>query len=274
MLLKPFEKLEFTDDYMFKKVMKNEEICKGVIERLLHIEVGKIEFPEIEKEISPYYTSHGVRLDVHVKDSNRIFDIEMQSYKQDALGKRCRYYQSMVDIDALMKGEDYSSLKESFILFICTENPFSDFNLPVYTFKNICLEDSKVPLDDKSVKVIYNAAAYEEEKDENLRSFLKFVRNLNADDAFTTNISNLVTEIKRSEANKMEYIGMNLHDRDLIMLARKEGREEGEQAGARQNAIANATNLLKMNVITQEQIAQATGLKLAEVQKLAEELGK
>ena len=35
MLLKPFEKLEFTDDYMFKKVMKNEEICKGVIERLL-----------------------------------------------------------------------------------------------------------------------------------------------------------------------------------------------------------------------------------------------
>ena len=115
--------------------------------------------------------------------------------------------------------------------------------------------------------MIYNAAAYEEEKDENLRSFLKFVRNLNADDAFTTNISNLVTEIKRSEANKMEYIGMNLHDRDLIMLARKEGREEGEQAGARQTA----KNFLSMG-LSCEQVAKGTGLSMEEVQEIAAEL--
>ena len=42
---KPVEELTFTDDFMFGTVMKNKVICKGVLERLLHIKVGKIEYP-------------------------------------------------------------------------------------------------------------------------------------------------------------------------------------------------------------------------------------
>ena len=33
--MKPIEELTFTDDYMFGYVMRNEEICKGLLERLL-----------------------------------------------------------------------------------------------------------------------------------------------------------------------------------------------------------------------------------------------
>ena len=51
-------------------------------------------------------------------------------------------------------------------------------------------------------------------------------------------------------------------------------REEAFELGAKKTAIETATNLLKMNVGTQEQIAQATGLSLEKVQKLAEGLGK
>ena len=55
MQIKKFEDLEFSDDFMFKKVMMDEEICKGVIERLLHIKVDHLEYPEIEKQLNPYY---------------------------------------------------------------------------------------------------------------------------------------------------------------------------------------------------------------------------
>ena len=40
--------------------------------------------------------------------------------------KRTRYYQSMIDMDSLMKGQDYSELKDSYILFICKRDPFKD----------------------------------------------------------------------------------------------------------------------------------------------------
>ena len=45
---KRWEDLTFTDDFMFSQVMKNKEICKEVIETLLHIKVGKLEYKSFE----------------------------------------------------------------------------------------------------------------------------------------------------------------------------------------------------------------------------------
>ena len=42
---KSVDELTFTDDFMFGTIMKNKTICKGVLERLLHIKVGRIEYP-------------------------------------------------------------------------------------------------------------------------------------------------------------------------------------------------------------------------------------
>ena len=99
---KPVDELTFTDDGMFQEVLRNPEICAELVERLLHVRVNHIEYPELEKTIAPYYTTKGVRLDVYLKDIDKIIDVELQSYPQDALGKRTRYYQSMIDMDSLM----------------------------------------------------------------------------------------------------------------------------------------------------------------------------
>ena len=36
---KPWEELKFTDDYMFCKIMKDEGICKAVVETILNIKI-------------------------------------------------------------------------------------------------------------------------------------------------------------------------------------------------------------------------------------------
>lgn len=102
---------------MFGKVMQDREICAGVIERLLGIKVGKIKYPKLQKVIAPYYSTHGVRLDVYVENSTTVFDVEIQTTPVAALGKRMRYYQSMIDIDHLTQGNPYDVLKESYVLF-------------------------------------------------------------------------------------------------------------------------------------------------------------
>ena len=231
---KPVDKLTFADDGMFQEVMRNPEICAELIERLLHLKVGHVEYPELEKAIKPFYTTKGVRLDVYLKDEDKIIDVELQCYPQEALGKRTRYYQSMIDMDSLMKGQDYPELKESYILFICKQDPFFideenklSYGLPCYTFQNICKENAEVNLNDKSLTVIYNASAYEAEKDEKIKAFLHFIStNEPGKDDFTKRLSKLVEKIKDNEKFRSDYAAMNLHDRDIRRAAIKEGAQQ------------------------------------------------
>ena len=279
---KSIEELTFTDDGMFQAVLHDPDLCAELVERLLHVKVNHVEYPKLEKQIAPYYSTKGVRLDVYIKDSDKIIDVELQSYPQEALGKRTRYYQSMIDIDSLMKGQDYPELKESYILFICKHDPFKDENgrcygLPCYTFRNKCYENPEVNLNDKSCKVIYNASAYREAKDLKIQAFLHFIStNEPGKDDFSRRLSQLVEKTKENEIFRRDYAAMNLHDRDIQRTARKEGIAEGIQQGitrgAEEKAIETARNLLKMKLGTAEQIAQASELPIERVLELKKAL--
>lgn len=271
--MKSIDELTFTDNGMFQEVLKDPQICSKLIERLLHVQVNKIQYPKLEKRIAPYYTSKGVRLDVYLKDSDKIIDIEMQSSSFTALGKRTRYYQSMIDIDALLKGEKYPNLKDSYILFICKEDPFQEetkkgFSLPCYTFKNICLQNSEVNLNDKSLKVIYNASAYEKETDQKIRDFLHFVyTNIPGEDDFTKLLSATVEKIKDNDKFRRDYAAMNLHDFDITEEAKKQGRIEGIEIGVQQKAEEDARGLYT-NGVSIELIAKSLKMTEEEVREI------
>ena len=262
---KSFDELTFADDGMFQAVMKNPEASAELVERLLGLRVKSVKYPKLEKKIAPYYATKGVRLDVYLKDVDKIIDVELQTYEMDALGKRTRYYQSMVDIDSLMKGEDYSELKDSYILFICKFDPFRNkrnqpHGLYRYTFRNVCAENSLVNLDDKCLKVVYNASAYGQAEDPKVRALLKFIQtNEPGEDIFAKQLEDFVLKARRNEKFKREYLAMNLHDRDMIRKGRKEG------------AVEAARNALAMN-LTAEQAVQITGLSLDQVLELQKEL--
>ena len=230
MTFKPIEELTFTDDFMFTTIMKDKEICKELLERLLKIKVSNIKYPVAQKSLAPFFETKGVRLDVYVDDGKRVFDIEIQTYIPEALGKRMRYYQSILDMDSLQKGSVYTELKETYILFICTNDPFGR-DLPVYTFKNRCIEDEQVSNDDKSTKVIYNATSYAKEKDSQIRAFLQYLCNRSSTDDFTNKIDQRVENFKLSERFKGDYMFVKLHEWEMKEKAKKEGYEEGFESG-------------------------------------------
>ena len=270
---KKFEDLTFADDGMFQAVLKDPKVSAEIVELLLGVKVDHVEYPELEKVIEPFYTTKGVRLDVYLKDENKVIDVELQSYKFTELGKRMRYYEAMVDMDTLMKGQTYDRLKESYILFICKYDPFLDsrgepFGLSRYTFRNTCAENENVLLNDKSVKVVYNASAFKDEKNEKVQAFLKFVqKNDPGEDDLANRLKALVEKAKQDETLRQEYLRMNLHDYDMIRI----GREEG----AKQKAVEDAVMLVKDFKIEPEVAAEKIGApldKLLEVLKLKEEI--
>ena len=270
--IKPVEELRFTDDFMFCHVMKSPDLCKGVIERLLGIKVEKIEYPELQKEIRPYYSAHGVRLDVYVKDSDRIFDIEMQTTIPDDLPRRMRYYQSMIDVDSLISGYEYETLKESYVIFLCTKDPFG-LGLPVYTFNTACKEAKDFALNDGINKVFFNASAFASEKNLEIKGFLSYLCSGKPFDYFTKDIDLRVERLKINEIFRSDCMmdALPLHDARRAGL--KEGIALGEKrgllAGERNAKFETAKKMFEKN-ISAEIIAECTGLSLEEVNKLSQ----
>ena len=271
---KPVDELTFTDDFMFGTVMKDKTVCKGVIERLLHIKVGGIEYPSFQKTIAPFYESKGIRLDVYVSEPNRIFDIEIQTSLPPELPKRTRYYQSLMDVDNLLRGQNYAELKESYVIFICLKDPFKK-DLPVYTFRNVCSEDGDIFLDDKSYKVFYNVGAYGKEQEVELRAFLEYLCERRATSDFTERIDALVEKAKRNERFRSVYMSLNIREDDLRMAGEKIGFERGMRKGRRDGIAAGAyqarretAKILSGMRLSLEAIAKATGLSEDEIKKL------
>ena len=157
--LKPYDELFFTDDFLFTKIMRDPQIAKGVVQNLLGIKVKKIEFITSQYSIDELYGGKGIRLDAYLEDEDKVIDIEMQTVIKKDEGLRMRYYQSMMDIDHLNRGEGYSDLKESYVVFICLDDPLGG-GKPVYNF--VTKEaDGGLILNDRIHKVIYNASSFE-----------------------------------------------------------------------------------------------------------------
>ena len=274
MPFKPIEELTLADNFMFCHTMKNEELCKELLEKLLHIKIERIVYPELEKELTAYYESKSVRLDVYVKDSDKVYDIEMQNQPSNFLPLRTRYYQSMIDVDNLLKGDDYSNLKESFIIFICTFDPFNNA-LPCYTFKNICKENINIELNDKTSKIIFNSTAYDKEKDVEISAFLKYIKTQEATDDFTNKLKTFVERAKHNNELRSYYLSMNIHDSDIRRVAFQEGEafgiEKGISQGAEQAKIETAKKFISMG-LPFKQIAEGTGLSLEKIAELQKEI--
>ena len=224
---KPLEELSLMDDYMFSAVMRDEINLKPLLEYILSIKVNEIAFVEPQKTEKEGYQSHGIRLDLYVKDeSGQVFNVEVQTSTQKNLPKRMRYYQSVIDINILAPGVDYINLSRSFVIFICNFDPFEDERY-IYTFENRCLEDLDLSFDDETIKVVVNTKGKKGNISQELKELIDYLNEGIVTGAYTRQLDDAVQLVKASEERRHEYMVMMIRD----MEKREEGREEGLKEG-------------------------------------------
>ena len=252
---KAWEDLTIADDYMFKLVMSHRRICKHLLEILLGITIRDLKEPEAEKAMKHGYESKGIRLDVYVEDdANTVYDIEMQvrHYPEATLGHRTRYYQSTIDFGALQAGVTYNKLKKSIIIFIC---PFQLFesNRHIYTFQSTCQEDHSILLDDGTTKIFLSTKGTLNDVDPQIRNFLAFVDGLPVQDAFVNEIRDLITQLKHTEKEKVNYMTFQMRIDEEREDAWKEGHAAGETKG--ESRLSRLISLLLKSGKTDEAMA-------------------
>lgn len=235
-VVKTWEELEIKDDFMFAKVMRDERLCKMLLERLLQTKIKDIVYLDEQKTIDIEKDAKSVRLDVYIEEGNRVFDLEMQTTNKGNLPKRSRYNQGMIDLNTIEKGENYKKLKESYVIFICTFDPFLQGKAQ-YTFENFCLEDKELKLNDGTKKVFFNANGYIHAENEDVREFLKYVNGGKSDNPFVKEIEDKVAQVKENKEWRLEYVTLLMRDQENqeigIEIGKQIGREEGREEGIR-----------------------------------------
>ena len=229
--VKEYDELLFTDDFLFCKVLENnEELCKELLELILRKKIRKINYLAKQKVIDITSDGKGIRLDVYLEDDeNTVFDIEMQTTTSKDLPKRTRYYQGMIDLNLIEKGAGYEELKKSYIIFICMKNPFKQKDLHLYTFENRCHEDAKLLLGDESTKVILTPDGNANDVSNDLSEFLNYLAGKGGNSSFVARLNEAVNKAKKKEEWRMEYMTLLMRDREKIAEGMQKERIDAVQ---------------------------------------------
>lgn len=225
-IMKTIQQLNLEDDFLFAKVMSDKDICKKVLEKILCVSIHEVSIPATQKTINNIFEGKGIRLDVYVNDDEEtIYNVEMERGKQKkaVLPKRSRYYQGNIDLDIISAGEDYRKLKKSFVIFICTFDPFGE-RRHIYTFENRCKENLSLSLGDETTKIFLNTKGNVQDVDAEMLEFLSYVEDTT--DTFAAQaisplikeIHKKVIEVKQSKELEVEYMTLLQRDRENLEL--------------------------------------------------------
>ncbi len=257
-LEKRYDELSFTDDFMFCKILSTRrDICKELLELILDVEIKEVKLVDSQKTVEMTADGRGIRLDVYVNDcDNTIYDIEMQTTYMPDIAKRSRYYQGMIDLNLIERGARFGELRKSFIIFICMENPFpkQEKDLPIYTFRNICLEDKDVVLDDEASKIFLNAASKRNDIPKQVKELFEYFKGGAPANELCRKIEETVSEARSKDKWRAEYM--------TLLLRYAEKFDEGKAEGIK----GTIYNLVRKGVLSPENGADYLGVTLEELE--------
>ena len=233
-----FEDLTIQSNFMFKHVMGNKGLCQRFISNVMKCDVVDLEYIETEKELEPYFDSKCVRLDVIVVDRhNNRYNLEMQvrnvigkETKLPLLPKRARYYQSVMDMDMLQKGQTYDKLSPLILVFVCAFDLFKEGRY-VYTFKSRCLENLDLELANDVTTMFLNANGVAGDVTPQMVNFLEYVKTKVPNDAYTRELEAEVARLKLDKEVRRKYMVLQAELRDTEIVAFEAGEAKGHAAG-------------------------------------------
>ena len=226
-LAEKWKNATIANNFIFYKVMHNNpDVCKELLEILLQIKINHIVM-QTEETIEVDYDKKGVRLDVYAEGASKAYNLEMQATDNGEIPERARYYQGILDVQALNQGDDYKDLKDSYVIFICVPDIFQK-GFAKYTFENLCLENPQIKLNDRAYKYFFIAENYDKILDERQKAFLKQVISPDekGSDSFSEKVSRLVVEAKQNSLWRKQFMDLEREKARKFREGKEEGREE------------------------------------------------
>ena len=270
---KTYEELDFTDDFLFCKILTNHpDLCKELAELILGRKIGGI--VTVERQVPVEITANGrcVLYEDFMKDEqNTVYNIEMQTTPAGRIGKRFRYYQGMIDLNSIERGAKFESLPKSYVIFICLQNPFPEMGFHRMTFASLCRENTELALGDEAEKVILTPQGTKQDVSEELQALLRYLTKHLPEDDFTRRLEEKVQEARDHQKWRLEYMTLLERDERMREEGRAEGREEGRAEGLQRGLLQERIRLICRSLkrgIGPAEIAEFAGMPMEEARAL------
>ena len=147
------------------------------------------------------------------------------------------------------------------LFFICTFPVFTG-NRHKYTFKNVCMEEHDILLNDGTTKLFLSTKGKMDDISKPLQRFLDYVDGHTASDELLRDIESAVDEAKHCEAWREEYSMLSMDHYTYWKEGVAEGRAEGK--------VEVVIQMLRKH-LSLEMIAEVTNFTVEEVKAIAKE---
>lgn len=142
--------------------------------------------------------------------------------QQNFLGKRVRYYFSMMDQSLLMKGKSYRYLPPTYLIFILPTDPLNQ-NLYRYDGSWHIKDFNNDPLQVEQKLVLLNANGNKGEITPRLQSFFELMHGrINTNDSFIQKLQKDVEKYKTNPERRKELMDYQMKLDDMRYIGEKE----------------------------------------------------
>ena len=271
----------FTQPTEESRIALKSFLTAAIGRKVMHVNV-------IENEPSKEFDAQrNIRYDINCTfDDGESAQIELQGFDREYdYGKRAEYYVSRLVSSTLEVGDDWSEVPKAYQISVLNFKYDKDREEAIHHYTMTDIKDGARLADTLNVIFIELPKVpplSEENVSEALPSIIKWCKFLKEVD--NPEKKDLLNQIIKNEegimAAETTLDKISMERWRWIIQGQIEGRERdirsgihaAERKGALNNAIASAKNLLRMNLLTPEQISEAVSLPLEQVLELQKEL--
>ena len=214
--------LTLMDDLFMQVVLEEQACTEYILQTILDKSSLKLKEQRLQKSL-PNLHGRALVLDcLCTDDKGLLYNIEVQNSSAGAIPKRARYHAALMDTHTLKKGEKFSKLPESYVIFITDKDVLGEGE-QLYQIERVIRKSGNLFKDGSHI-LYFNTARQD---DNALGKLAKDLKEANPREIQSEVLSHRVASLKEGKLGRKGEKKMNV----LLEKYRKKAVEEGIEKG-------------------------------------------
>ena len=214
--------LTLMDDLFMQVVLEEQASTEYILQTILDKSSLKLKEQRLQKRL-PNLHGRALVLDCLCTDEKGLlYNIEVQNSSVEAIPKRARYHAALMDTHTLKKGEKFSKLPESYVIFITDKDVLGEGE-QLYQIERVIRKSGNLFKDGSHI-LYFNT---DRQDDNALGKLAKDLKEANPKEIKSKVLSHRVASLKEGKLDREGEKKMNV----LLEKYRKKAVEEGIEKG-------------------------------------------
>ena len=217
--------LTLMDDLFMQVVLEEQACTEYILQTILDNTSLKLKEQRLQKRLSNLHGRALVLDCLCTDDRGILYNIEVQNASAGAIPKRARYHAALMDTHSLKKGQNFSKLPESYVIFITDKDVLGEGE-QLYQIERVIRKSGSL-FQDGSHILYFNT---DRQGDNALGKLARDFKEANPKEIQSEVLSHRVASLKEGKLDREGEKKMNV----LLEKYRKKAVEEGMEKGVQQ----------------------------------------